>query len=220
MELKSIDIEEIEYLIAKIEDSFQIEFEENELQNVKTYGELCDEIKKKIELQSIDNCTSQQAFYKLRNIIIKLTNSEKIEVSPKTELINLFPEKNRALKVQAIEKELGFELSILRPTKLVIGIVSLFMLVSFIGIFFSWKFGFLGIGMSIFGFWIAQKTGNTFTLKTVGNLADKMVRDNYLKSRRNPKTVNRKEIENVISDLFSDYLYLDKSKLTREAELY
>tara|TARA_R110002073_G_scaffold94088_1_gene219100 strand:+ start:59 stop:721 length:663 start_codon:yes stop_codon:yes gene_type:complete len=220
MELKEIDIEDIEDLILKVENSFQIQFEQNELQNVKTYGDLCDEITKKIKLQNVDDCTSQQAFYKLRNVIIKATESEKNEINRKTELRNLFPKKNRIKKIREIENELGFELSILRPTNFVSGIISLIMLVSLIGIFFSWKLGLLGIGMSIFGFWIAQKTGNTFTLKTVENLADKMVRDNYLKSRRNTKTVNRKEIENVISDLFSDYLYLDKSKLTREAELY
>ncbi|WP_083478237.1 hypothetical protein [Lacinutrix himadriensis] len=220
MELKETDIEDIEDLILKIENTFQIQFEQNEFENVRTYGDLCDKITKKIELQSVDDCTSQQAFYRLRNAINKFTESEKNEVIPKTKLIDLFPKKNRISKIREIEKELGFELSILSPTKFVNGIISLLMLVSFIGIFFSWKLGFLGIGISTFGFWIAQKSGNTFTIKTVGNLTDKIVRDNYLKSRRNSKTVNRKEIENVISDLFSDYLYLDKSKLTREAELY
>jgi hypothetical protein len=220
MELKEVDIEDIEDLILKVENSFRIQFEQNELQNVKTYGDLCDEILKKIDLQSVDDCTSQQAFYKLRNVITNFTESEKNEVNPKTELINLFPKKNRINKIREIEKELGSKLSILSPTKYVSGIISLLMLVSFIWIFFSWKLGFLGIGISILGFWIAQKTGNTFTIKTVGDLSEKMVKNNYLISRRNTKTVNKNEIENVISELFSDYLYMEKPKLTREAELY
>ncbi len=43
-------------------------------------------------------------------------------------------------------------------------------------------------------------------------------RENYLKSRRNPNTFNKNEIEKVLTDWFSNDLDLDKSKLTRDAK--
>ena len=45
-----------------------------------------------------------------------------------------------------------------------------------------------------------------------------MTRENYLKSRRKENTVNRKEIEKILTEWFSDEFDLEKSELTREAE--
>lgn len=71
---------------------------------------------------------------------------------------------------------------------------------------------------SIAGLWLANKIGNELDLQTVGQVAEKMTRENYIKSRRNSKTFNKNEIEKVLTDWFSNDLYLDKSKLTREAK--
>ena len=71
---------------------------------------------------------------------------------------------------------------------------------------------------SIAGFWCTNKIGNELDLQTVGQVAEKMTRENYLKSRRNSKTFNKNEIEKVLIESFSNDLYLDKSKLTREAK--
>ena len=46
-----------------------------------------------------------------------------------------------------------------------------------------------------------------------------MCRENYLQSRRNPKTFNRSEIEKVLIDWFSLHLSLERSKLTKDAIL-
>lgn len=63
-----------------------------------------------------------------------------------------------------------------------------------------------------------SKGGNELDLQTVGQVAEKMTRENYLKSRRNPKTFNKNEIEKLLTEWFSNDLDLDKSKLTREAK--
>ncbi len=113
---------------------------------------------------------------------------------------------------------MGFEISILRPPHWLTGTLLIFLLASLIGLFFNWQIGLLGLGFSIAGLWIANKIGNELDLQTVGQVAEKMTRENYLKSRRNPKTFNKKEIEKVLTDWFSKDLDLDKSKLTREAK--
>jgi hypothetical protein len=92
------------------------------------------------------------------------------------------------------------------------GTLAILFLASLIGIFFNWQIGLIGIVFSIAGLWLANKIGNELDLQTVGQVAEKMTRENYLKSRRNPKTFNKNEIEKVLTDWFSNDLDLDKSK--------
>ncbi|VDH16463.1 Uncharacterised protein [Algoriella xinjiangensis] len=89
---------------------------------------------------------------------------------------------------------------------------------SLVGFFFNSQIGLLGLTFSIAGLSLSSKIGNELDLQTVGQVAEKMTRENYLKSRRNPKTFNKNEIEKVLTDWFSNDLDLDKSKLTREAK--
>ncbi len=218
-ELKNIDPEDIEDLLIKVEDSFEIKFADNELAHVQTFGEICDHIKKKIQLDHIDDCTTQQAFYKLRSTLVSALHVDTEKITPDTLLQDLLPRRIRKSKAQQIEQSLGFKLSLLRPPHYVTGFLVLLLLTSLVALAFTWQFGLAGLGLSIGGLWLAAKTGNELDLKTVGQLAEKMTRENYLRSRRNPKTYNDNEIEKVLTDWFSNDLGIDKCKLTREARL-
>lgn len=79
--------------------------------------------------------------------------------------------------------------------------------------------GIAGIAFSIAGFWLAESLANELDLQTVGQVAEKMARENYLQSRRNPKTFNQKEVEKVLTDWFADEFGLENEELTREAKL-
>lgn len=54
--------------------------------------------------------------------------------------------------------------------------------------------------------------------KTVGEVAEKMRRENYLKSRTNPSTFNKAEIENILVEWFCKEFDLDKKDLNRESK--
>ncbi len=217
LELKNIHPEDIEDLLIKVEKSFDIKFVENELAHIKTFGEMCDHIKSKILLENTDDCTTQQAFYKLRSSLVSVLQIDKNNITSYTKLADLLPRQKRKTRTKQIEKELGFKLSLLRPPHFVTGLLILFLLTSLIGLFMSWQLGLVGLGLSIGGQWLASKTGNELDLKTVGQLAEKMTREHYLKSRRNSKTYNKNEIEKVLTGWFSNDLVIDRSKLTREA---
>jgi acyl carrier protein len=219
LELKDIDVEDLEDLLSKMQDSFDIKFVDNELAHVQTFGELCDHIKSKIQLEKSKDCTTQQAFYKLRSAIATISNVDKDELTTDTLLKNLLPRKTRRKKTKKIEDELGFKLALIRPTHFVTGFLALLLLASFIGLFIRWQIGLTGLALSMAGLWLAEKTGNELDLRTIGQLAEKMTRENYLKSRRNPKTFNENEIEKVLTDWFSRGLNINKSKLSREARL-
>ncbi len=217
-ELKNIDSEDIEDLLKKVETSFDIKFVGDELVHITTFGQLCDHIADKMQLDDSDDCTSQQAFYKLRSAISSTLEIDDKTISTDCPLSELLPRQSRRARTKKLEKHLGFKLNILRPPHWVTGTLLILILAFLLGLFFDWQVGLLGIVFSIAGLWFANKIGNELELQTVAQVVEKMTRENYLKSRRNPKTFNKNEIEKILSDWFSNELYIDKSKLTREAK--
>ena len=218
IKLNDLDIEDIGDVIPAVEDSYGFRFGDTELEEVKTFGELCDIIVDKLKhLNNSDDCTSQQAFYKLRDSIATVLHVDKSTISTATLLLKFFPLLSRRQRVKQIERHLGFKIKILRPTYLETASLIIFLFGSFIALFFNWKIGLAGLLFSIGGVRISNYFANTLTLQTVGQVADKMSRESYLQSRRNPSTINKKEIENKIKDLFADKLRLSKTALTKDA---
>lgn len=217
--LKNIDPECIEDLLVNVEKSFDIKFVGDELIHITTFGELCDHIINKIKLDHSDDCTSQQAFYKLRGAISSTLQIDNQLLSTNSLLADILPQQNRRASIKQLESLLGFKLNILSPPFWIICVLLLLSLASFINLFFYWKMGIAGITFSIAGFWLADSMANELDLQTVGQVAEKMARENYLQSRRNPKTFNQKEIEKVLTDWFADKFGLEKEELTREAKL-
>jgi uncharacterized protein YneF (UPF0154 family) len=86
-------------------------------------------------------------------------------------------------------------------------------------LFINWQIGLAGIIFSMGGFWLADRISIKLNLKTVGQVAEKMTRENYLQSRRKPETFNKAEIAKVLTAMFSSELNLNKNKLTRKAKL-
>jgi hypothetical protein len=74
--------EDIEDVLRLVEKSYNLKFESNELAHIRTFGELSDHIVSKINLDYRDDCTDQQAFYKLRNAIANTSGGEKFKIDP------------------------------------------------------------------------------------------------------------------------------------------
>lgn len=216
-ELINTGPEEIEDLLKKVETSFSIRFFDNELTHVTTFGQLCDHITNKIQLDNAEDCTSQQAFYKLRDAISTLFQIDNKTISPGFPLREILPRQARRLRIAMLEKHLRFKLNILRPPHWLTITLAIILLASMIGLFVNWQIGLSALLFSIGGLWFADKIGNELDLETIGQVAEKIKRENYLKSRRNPNTYNKKEIGKVLMDMFSNDLGLDKSKLNGEA---
>ena len=212
------EIEDINYFLVNVEKSFGIKFAKNELVHIATYGELCDHIANKIQLDHSEGCTTQQAFYKLRNAISSIFNIDQKSITIDSQIIDILPRRNRRAMTGKLEKYLGFKLNILRSPHSVSLTLFILVFVSLVGLYFSWQIGVLGLIFSIGGLVVTNKIGIELEVQTVGELARKMTRENYLKSRRNSKTFNKNEIEKVLTDWFSNDLGLEKSKLKREAK--
>jgi hypothetical protein len=216
--LKNIEAEDVENLLGEVERSFNIKFSGNELAGVRSFGELCDHITHKIQLENSNDCTSQQAFYKLRDAISLELEVDKKEITKQKKLEEIFPKKSRRSNLKKVETKLGFKLEILTsPGWVIFPLIAIFLL-SFIFFFFSWKVAISGLAFSLLGFWVANLTANEIELENVEELVAKMVRKNYLQSRRKQQTFNKIEIERVLTDWFIEELALDKNELTRDTK--
>ncbi len=216
--LNNVDAEDLEGLLLKVEDSFGIKFCDDDFLNISTFGQLCELVSNKIQLEDTDTCTSQQVFYKLRKETTSVLPLSENKILLSTPLLYIFPRKSRRLNIKLIEYKLGFKLNILRPPHWAVAFFVITLLLSFIYLFISIKIGILGVSFSMIGFWFLNKIGNELDLKTVRDLVEKIAQENYVKSRRNSKSVNKKEIEQILTNWFSRALFLDKSVLTKESK--
>lgn len=220
LELKDFDFEDISDILVKIEKSFGLALKSDTFKNARTFGDLCDIISSKIDLEPAEDCTTQQAFYKIRESIAYIQLLDKKTITPNSELEELFPRKGRRHKILQIRKETGLSLKILEPKGWISFLLFLGLLASLVELFFNWKYGLLSLGTTIIGFQLANWFGKEFRVKNLGEAATMVARENYIKSRRNPKTANRQEIVAKIKELFRHDLDLDPSVLTSEAALF
>ncbi len=216
-ELCNIDPDEISDVLVKVEKSFGFKFGETELKDTKTFGELCDIITSKVQADNSNDCTTQQAFYKLRNAIADTLLIDKTIITPDTDLQKLFPKHIRRQSFKDIDGHLGFKTKVLRPKHSITGTLAIIFIASLVGLFIFWQAGLVGLTVSIIAMTIANRFGSELDLLTVGQFADKLSREHYLKSRRISTTANKNEVAQKIKDLFIADLGLEEHQLTRQA---
>ena len=216
IELKNIDPEDIGDVLQKVAKSFSFQFGDSELKDVKTFGELCDITISKVEGDNCNDCTTQQAFDKVREAIAMKLNIEKSTLTVDTRLQELFPEKDRLKQIKVVESVLGFQTKVLRPKHWITTLLVLLLLAFFIVLFLYWRVGLLGLMFSIAGLFISDRLSREFDIKTLGELAEKIAREHYKQVRRNPAKINRGEITKKIKELFMKDLGLEENALTRE----
>jgi len=214
---KGYDAAEIEDVLGSIARSFHISFLENDLAHLKTFGDLCNVIEDKVHLNDVHNCTSQQAFYKLREAFISVLHKDRAEITVAAELRELLPWKTRRQDIAAIERKIGFPLEVLRPNSWLFTAVLLCLMGSLAGLFVNWAYGLAGIFSTIVLIKMLSLFGKELQVKTVGKLAEKMTAEHNILSRRNPMTFNRMEVEQVVRKLFADNLGMDEEEFVRDA---
>jgi hypothetical protein len=216
IELKNIDSGDLDDVLKKIEKSFDFQFGKTELKDVQTFGELCNIITNKVQGDTINDCTTQQAFYKVRKSIATTLEIVDKPLTVDTKLQDLFPRKERRKQIKAFETNLGMKVKVLRPKHRITTSLFLLLISSFVGLFFYWQVGLSGLIFSFAGLRISESFGKELDLKTIGQLSGKISREHYKKGRRNPTTINRNEIAQKIKELFMIDLDLEK-EMTREA---
>jgi hypothetical protein len=215
--LNNVDPEDLGEVLVKIEKSFNISLEDTSVREVKTFGKLCDIVVEKVKHVNNESCTTQQAFYKIRNAINCTITAPREMVKPQTRLEDIFPRDNRIVVINEIEREMGFQLNLLQPKQGVIAAFAFVLIASLAGFFFQPVMAAVGLIVALAGLALAGRFGKELKVKTLGDLAEKVAKEHHLKCKREAATVNQAEIAKKIKDLFTSNLYLEASVLTRDA---
>ena len=207
------EIENIEDCISEIEKMYDFKFEDNELESVKNFEEFCDLIIEKINSRNVESCTSQQAFYKLRNSLTETKLIEKEKLNIETELKKIFPRKNRKELIEKVENELKMKLDIIKAPDFITTSLLIIGIASFVLLFFYWKIALVGISISVFGFYLCKWFGNELKVKSVKELVEKITSENYLEVRREKNTINKTELKKILTNWISENSFIEKDKL-------
>lgn len=216
IKLNNYDVEDIFDVVWKLENSFGLNFENDAFAHVKTFGDLCDVITNHFKMEDSDTCTSQQAFYKVRNAIASAQNIAVNSITTDTQLHDIFPRKHRKTMVKELQDELQIPLNILDIKSWLANTIIIGIIVSLLTFLFNWQLAIIGFLFFISANVIAHKYfANELKISTIRQLTEMLTKENYTNVRRVKNTVNKKEITKIIVDTFSNDLDIEKVHLTR-----
>ena len=217
--LDNIDVEDFGDTLLKLEKSFGVKFADNSMKDAKTFGDICNIIESHINLIDKADCTTQQAFYKIRKALGLTQNFDEVNIKPQTKLEDIFPRSNRRQKVKAFQQSLGINVNFLTIKNWLGWTLAVCFLFSLIAFFFNLVVAICGLTVSTLATWAAYKFSIELSALTVAELTEKISREHYSQVRRHSGTVNRNEILKTIQDVFiADHL-LDREHLTKDATL-
>ncbi len=196
-----------------MEGSYWIKFRENELAHVRTLGDLLDAIDARIPGQDVKDCTTQQAFYRIRAALLTERDMDPSTICTDSALDVLIPRNGRRHTVKRIELHVGVPLDVLSVKRWVGVLLTLLACGSLACFIWSSQLAIIGLGVFTALFGLASSTKKEFNVRTVGALAERMSQRAYKLMRRNDGTVNRNEIRAKLKALFQDELGLDKRDL-------
>ncbi|WP_419868485.1 hypothetical protein [Chryseobacterium sp. CT-SW4] len=210
--LDSFELEDLNFSLEEFEKTYSINFSQEELNNILTFKDLSEVIINKFEYENVTDCTSQQAFYKVKNIL-QTINPKISSITPHTPLEDLIPRKNRRLTIKAVEAQIGFDLNLLRPRKVFISFLMALSLSTFILLFFNFWYAWI-LGAFSYSFYrVIFENSNEFKFKTVRELVENIMQEHYFLIRREPNTMNKEEFKKIVLNWFSDKMDMDKERM-------
>jgi hypothetical protein len=211
MKFEDIEPEDISDVLIKVEHSYNIRFYGDELKDVKTFDGLFTIIINKINSNHVDDCTTQQAFYKLSNAIRASAHCNRI--CPDTKLAEVFPSKERRQLIEFVERRLGFKMNILGPKNWLKNALNIILIGSLLMFILDWRIAVVCLSASVMALYFANRYGKQLVVNTIGELTKKITREHYLQVRRKPGTVNKREIVQKLKELFMQDLELTEAFL-------
>ena len=214
--LDNYEDDDIFDVVVKLEKSIGLKFEKDAFYNVQTFGDMCDIFTNYLQGDNLDDCTTQQAFYKVREAMATTQLIEPKSINIDAKLQDIFPRDNRRKRIKELERELNIPLRILDIKSWLGWIIFIGIVASLITFFFQWQYAITGLLFFTTIGWTSYKFfAKEFKLNTVRQLTEKLARESYVDVRRRKGTINRQEVLKIIIDTFSNDLDIDKAHLTR-----
>ena len=217
--LDNIDPEDFGDTLLKLEKSFGAKFADNSFKDAKTFGDICNILESQINLVDKNDCTTLQAFYKVRKAIGLTQHLDERDIELQTKLENIFPRANRRQTIKRFQQALGFSVDILSMKTWLSWTLAAGFIVSLLAFFFSWQYAVAGLTFFTVATWTASKFSKELDILTVKQLTEKISREHYSLASRQSGTMNRNEIVKTIQDVFIANQFIDRKNLTKDASL-
>lgn len=218
--LRSCDHEDIGDIMLMLARSFNIPV--NDMANVVTIGELTTLLQQYGNNHHTGGCTTQQAFYKVRNALNVVNTNYHITITPHTPLQTIITGRGFKLhkKASIFKQKLGINVSITGSTCLAILINFSLAVAAFVYCFTNFKYAVISLAALIISYIINKLFFAELSVKTAGELAQKLTEEHYLQARRHAGTINRQEIQALVQNIFQHRLAVHKAALTPGAVLF
>lgn len=205
------DLEELYFALSNFERNYKVKFGEEEFEKIESFEDFIERIIAKFDFVEMQDCTSQQIFYKLRRVIKDIC-PEISDITLDTKLESIFPPKNRKQKIAELKKKLGFDFKILGAKMWITSILVITIFACFI-LMFVQLWALVIFIFSIIILKVVDRYGNAFTENTIRDLVNHLVQQHYFECRKDSNTINKKEFRNVMLDYFAEEICLDKEQL-------
>lgn len=202
MELHQIDSEDIEDIIVQLQESLGTTFPNDAFKDVDTFGELVTAVENNLTVEHAANCTSQQAFYRIRKALKEMNIDQKI--MPSLRLNTIFPKKNRRAIVNEFSSHLKIDIKLLQPHGRVLNPTLTCLFFGVILLFIYPLIGFLTIACSILALRLVSRYGSMLRVNDVRELSELLRNEKYSLTRSTP-TINRKEIQDILVSYLEPY---------------
>lgn len=213
-----IDHEDLAFtILPQLERSFGIKFQPGDFSSEVTYGQLCKLIQARLLAKNANDCTSQQAFYKLRHALRQQLGE--VVVQPATRLADLLPARRREAAIK-LTTGLGMKLDLLKMPDKAAFSGTLLLLVSLLCLFFNQSLGLTGIGLAVAGMYAASRFSNVLRYETVREVVAAMSSQYYRQSRRSATTVNSQEVRAQLTCFMAEWAGIEPAQLITEAVVY
>ena len=216
--------------IMEVEQSFQVRFEDKELEKTITVGQFFDLLIEKLGDRFSEKCTSSMAFYRFRQILSDLYGIPRKKIRPSTKFEDIITDKDLRTEWKKIQKAFELEIPQLVRARWLDNTIALLAAVTILGGFCSPLFG-------IHWIWavIAALCGAGFTwlivciteplakylpkdCKDVADLIRGALRLNHSKMSEQVQNWNKVDVWNsMIEILVNDYGVL-REKINKEAK--
>jgi hypothetical protein len=142
--------------------------------------------------------TTEKAFAMLSNGLMNMgVSSGELRVDAKLDV--LIPKENRRDSVRQWSRESGMELNVLKPNRVLNGILTLLFFVFIpLGIGMDWFFSGIGMAACAVGIFILNKTARNFRVETLGQLAESLAWNLYLQQQKKGANVSVEKIQDEV----------------------
>ncbi|QEC41419.1 hypothetical protein [Pseudobacter ginsenosidimutans] len=217
--LADLDDEAVEECVLAGIRSFGHQFTQEELSQLETLGDFYNLVESKFAKRHSPECTSQQAFYKLRQCIADILKIDKNSITPSSSLEELFPRKIRWRKMKQLRQHMGIKARLLEMKGWLRSLFAFSIVASLVMLFFSWIPAMIALVSLILLNRITAIFNNELSYPNLRELAEYLAIFEYAAVRRDPETANLYEVRAVINQVFIRREQLKMEHLTPEQKL-